>query len=337
MMVLSRIWYVILSLVLGVALYVVFLAVGEYNRGGKVAMTEELASDSQVVGWALQIDARHRLDALLYGSVDPGVQAALAAAQDKDKIPAKAKEDARKGLLGVNDKIPAEYKSDALFAVDHDGRVVAQIGFDQANPLEDFELGGYPAVFDALHGFLRDDTWVLGGKIYRVAARPVENGIGEKPLGAVVGFRLVDNRFAQDIAKRTRANVAFFAAGQRVAVGRRQEGFDASSLEQVVTLLPKLAQDKSYADGRSEVQTLGDDASSSARSSRGLPGDAWETGAGFAVARSRVALAGPLGFLNSADDKDKQGVSWGVHRRRDPAGHPGRHRLLGARADASDA
>jgi hypothetical protein len=309
MMFLSRIWYVVLTLLLVVALYTVFLAVGEYNRRGTVAMTEELAGDVQVVGWQLQIDSRHRLDALLYGSVDTGIRDALTAAEDKDKILPKTKDDARKALIAVNEKIqPPEFKSDALFAVDHDGRVVGQVGFDQANAFDDFELGGYPAVFDAIHGFLRDDTWVLGGKLYRVVARPVEYDATQRPLGAVVGLRAVDNKFAQELSKRTRTNIAFYAGGQRVA-SAATEGADATTLDQVVTVLPKLAQDKAYVDGRSDVQMLADDPSAAGAIFARLAGDAWDGGGGFAVVRSRVALAGPLGFLSGADDKDKQGVN----------------------------
>ncbi len=72
MMLLSRFWYVVLSIVMAVGLYVVFLAVGQYDRRNAVAMNEELASDSQVIGWQLQIDSRRRLDALLVGAVDKG-------------------------------------------------------------------------------------------------------------------------------------------------------------------------------------------------------------------------------------------------------------------------
>src|SRR5260370_930932 len=137
MMFLSRTWYVVLSLLLAMALYIVYLAVGEYNRRNGVAMAEELASDSQTVGWALQIDARKRLDALLIGAVDKGVQDALQGANGKDPMPAKPKDDARKALLSAFDKLPADFRPDALFAVDHDGRVVAQVGFDQANAYPD--------------------------------------------------------------------------------------------------------------------------------------------------------------------------------------------------------
>src|SRR5208283_16101 len=114
--------------------------------------------------------------------------------------------DGRNALNATLEKIPADFRPDAIFAVDHDGRVVAQVGFDAANAFADFELGGYPAVFDALHGYLRDDTWVLGGKPYRVDARPVEVDSTQPPLGAIVALRAVDRKFAQDISKRTRAN-----------------------------------------------------------------------------------------------------------------------------------
>jgi hypothetical protein len=306
MMVLSRIWYIVLSLVLGVAIYVVYLAVGQYNRRNAVAMTEELASDSQTVGWALQIDARKRLDALLIGAVDKGVQDALQAANAKDQILPKVKDDGRHALLAVLDKIPADWKPDALFAVDHDGRVVSQVGYDAANAFPDFELGGYPVVFDALHGFMRDDTWVLGGRLYRIAARPVEFDSTQPPLGAIVAMRLIDKRFAQDLSKRTRASVAFFANGQRI-VSAAVDGFDETQLDPLDNDLSKLAGDKEYAEGRSEVRFMnGDVGVMYAR----MFGDAWELGAGFAVARTRVKIDGPLGFLNGADDKDKQSVNF---------------------------
>jgi hypothetical protein len=306
MMILSRIWYIVLSLLLGMALYIVFLAVGQYNRRNGVAMTEELASDSQTVGWALQIDARKRLDALLIGSVDKGIQDALQAANVKDSIPAKAKEDARRALVSVLEKVPADFKPDALFAVDHDGRVVGQVGYDVSNALADFELGGYPVVFDAIHGFLRDDTWVLGGKLYRVVARPVEFDATQPPLGAIVGMRQVDKKFAQDLSKHTRASVSFYAGGQRVA-SAAAEGFDEGQLDLIDTDLPKVADDKQYLEGRSSVRYVNDNVGVMyAR----VFGDAWELGAGFAVARTRVTIADWLGFLSGADKKDTESVNF---------------------------
>jgi len=304
MMVLSRLWYVVLAILLGITTYVVFLAVGEYDRRNGVAMEEELASDSQTVGWALQIDARKRLDALLIGAVDKGIQDSLQAATGKDTIPGKSREDGRRSLTAIAEKIPADFRPDVMFEVDHDGRVVSQIGFDAANAFPDFELGGYPAVFDALHGFLRDDTWVLGGRAYRVVARPVEADSTQPPLGAIVALKAVDKKFAQEISKRTRANLAFFAGGQRIATATLP-GFEESRFSTIDSDMISLGTDKSYGEGRSDLRLADDLGAIYAR----FVGDAWDLGAGFVVVRAKTTIGGPLGFLNGADDKDKQSVN----------------------------
>ncbi len=185
---------------------------------------------------------------------------------------------------------------------------MGQVGFDQLlNGNDDFELGGYPAVNDALHGWLRDDVWLLGSKMYVVVARPVEYDVTQRPAGAIVGVKEVNARFAADLAKRTRTNVAFFASGKNVATGVGTEGFDAEKLDAVGAELQKV-DDKTYGEGgRSEVRMLTDELGAIyAR----LPGDVWPLGGGFAVARGKTPLGGPMGFLSGADDKDKANVPW---------------------------
>lgn len=308
MMILSRLWYVILAILLAAAYYIVALAVGQYNRRNAAAMDETLKADSQVVSWAMQVDARRRLDVLLLAAVDPAVGKALKGANGKDPIPAPSKDEGAKALRAFNDKLPAEYKNDALFVADREGRLVAQIGYDAVAAFPEFELGGYAAVFDALHGFLRDDTWVWGGRIARVVTRPVEDEVGQPPLGAVVGLRWVDNGFAKEIGKRTRTNIAFFALGQRVASAANTEGFEENTLEALGADLPNVVADKQFKEtGRTDVRPLGTDDKGGVLFVR-LPGDAWELGAGFAVARQKVSIASPLGFINGADDADKRNV-----------------------------
>ena len=308
MMILSRIWYVILAILLAAAYYVVSLAVGQYNRRNHAAMDETLKADSQVVSWAMQVDARRRLDVLLLAAVDPGVAKALKGANGKEAVPPPSKEEGAKALRTFNDKLPAEYKNDVVFLTDREGRLVAQIGYDQLAAYPEFELGGYAAVFDALHGFLRDDTWVWGGRIARVVTRPVEDEVGQPPLGAVIGLRWVDKTFAKEIGKRTRTNIAFYALGQSVANAATTEGFDEQSLEALGGDLAGVSQDKQFKEsGRTDVRPLGTDDKGGVLYVR-LPGDGWELGAGFAVARQKVSIAGPLGFINGADDQDKRNV-----------------------------
>ena len=307
MMILSRIWYVILAILLAAAYYIVALAVGQYNRRNQAAMEETLKADSQVVSWAMQVDARRRLDVLLLAAVDPSIAKAIRGANGKDAVPAGSRDEGAKALRAFNEKLPADYKNDVLFIVDREGRLVGQVGYDAVNAFAEFELGGYPAVFDALHGFLRDDTWVWGGKIARVVTRPVEDEVGQPPIGAVIALRWVDNAFAKEIGKRTRTNIAFFALGQRVASAATTDGFDEASLEALGSDLKPVSEDKGFMEnGRTDVRPLGND--------KGgvlfvrLPGDAWELGGGFAVARPKVAISSPTGFLSGADDTDKKSV-----------------------------
>jgi len=321
-MVLSRVWYVLVGVAVAVAMYICYVAVGQFDRQGTRSLKEGLASDSQTVEWALKIDARRRLDALLVGSVDATLQQALVAANGVKpaacantnifcpaKLPDAARTGAKKALDSINNAIPADYRDDAMFAVDRDGQVVAQLGYDNIAGNDEFDMGGYPAVNDALHGWLRDDVWLLGSKMYVVVARPVEYDATQRPAGAIVGLKEVNERFVTDLAKRTRTAIAFYAAGAKVAGGVGVEGFDAENLDAVSTDLSKVDA-KTYGDGgRSDVRMLTDN--EGAMYAR-LPGDVWSLGGGFAVARVRTPLGGPMGFLSGADDKDKANVPWGL-------------------------
>jgi len=95
-------------------------------------------------------------------------------------------------------------------------------------------------------------------------------------------------------------------AGTTIAEQVRQV---LENLDAVATDLAKV-DDKTYGDGgRSDVRMLTD--TEGAMYAR-LPGDVWSLGGGFAVARVRTPLGGPMGFLSSADDKDKANVPWGL-------------------------
>jgi hypothetical protein len=305
-MLLSRFWYVVLGLLLGAAAFVLFLATGMYNRVGAHAMGEALSSDSQVVSWYLGNDARQRSAQLINFALNGDVAKYLAKSSDSDaKVPDEARDKVGAALREVNSKIPSDFSFDAVFAVDTHGRVVAHVGYEQAEGMDDFELGGYPVVADALHGWVRDDTLVLD-RIYRVVARPVELEAGSMPAGAIVGARIIDDRFARELSSRTGAAVAFYTKDQRVAAGA-PEGFDKSQMDQIVADLEKVQSDPEYMEkGRSQIRTLGG-MGLGVQYAR-LPGEAWELGAGYAVGRLPARVNGPLGFFKQADDKDKKQV-----------------------------
>lgn len=305
-MLLSRFWYVVLGLVLGGAAFVLFLATGMYNRAGARAMGEALSSDSQVVSWYLGNDARQRSAQLIQFALDPDIGKFLSKSSEKDDaVPQESRDKVGAALRKLNEKIPAEFAFDAVFVVDQHGRVVSHVGYEQASGMEDFELGGYPVVADALHGYIRDDTLVLD-RIYRVVTRPVEYDVGQQPAGAVIGARIVDDKFARELSSRTGAAVAFYTKGQRVASGAPDE-FDKGQLDLIVGDLGSLDGDTEYQEkGRSGIRLI---------SGKGLgvqysrlPGEAWELGAGYVVGRLPKRVEGPLGFFALADDTDKKEV-----------------------------
>lgn len=312
MMLLSRFWYLLLAVLAAFAVYAIFLAVGQYNRRSMVSSNESLAADSQVVRWSLQIDSRRRLDALLVGSVDKGVQDAAVATIDKEKIPQKSRDDGKKALNAVLDKIAKQYRPDALFLVDRDGRLIAQVGYDKVNQFEDFELGGYSAVNDALHGWLRDDVWVWGDQLYMVSARPVEYDVTQPPAGAIVAIRAIDRVYAQELSKQTNTNVVFYANGKRSA-SAAITGFDEANFDQVIPEVAKLESDTDYkTKGHTDsIHDIGPTKQMGAVFAK-LDGDAFELGGGYAVVRTRVFLTSPGQFLSSADDTDKKSVNLGL-------------------------
>lgn len=309
MMLLSRFLYAILGVIAAFAVYSLMLAVGQFNRANVKGTNETLADDSNVVQWDIQIDSRRRIDALMTVALDKTIQDSLLATVDKDKIPPKARADAARALTSLQDKLPAQYKPDAIFVVDRDGRVVAEVGYAAADKFDDFELGGYSSVNDALHGWLRDDTWVWGAQMYRVAARPVEYDIAQPPLGAVVGIRALDRTYAQSVVKDTNTNVVFYANGQRLA-GAGVDGFDEGQLAQIDPELAKLDSDPTYGTkGHTEIRDLGGP-NNLGGVFRKIDGDAYVLGGGYAVVRTRTAIHSMGYFLSNADETDRKNVSW---------------------------
>ena len=301
-MILSRFWYLALAITLGVSVFTLFLAAQMYNRSGVRAMNESLASDSSAVGWYLKDDARNRSSALIPIALSGDLRTQLQKITPEAKIPRENRDAALKALTKLNNEVPAELQFDALWAVDGNGRVIAAVGIVHS---EDWELGGFPVVADALHGWIRDDSWIWKGRILRVVARPVEAEVNGEPVGAVIGAKYVDDKFAQSVSKRTGAAVGFYADGARVA-SWAPEGFDKANLDLITQDLKLLDDNKDYQEkGRSEPRVIG--------SHLGvvygrMPGETWDLNAGFAVGRLAVGVDGPLDFLNKADDIDKKKV-----------------------------
>lgn len=306
-MLLSRFWYSIIGIALGASLFLLSLAASIHNRAMRRVLGEGLSADSQVVSAVLKDDARTRAAHLIKFAVDGTIAKALnQASQSTGKIDPGHRDTIEKALKKISQDIPPDQAFDAVFAVDRGGRIIGAIGNVSTHGTEEPELGGHPVVADALHGFVRDDTLVWG-RLHRIVARPVELEAGGAPAGAVIGARIIDDKFARELSARSGAAIAFYVSGSRTAAAA-PEGFPKTSLDQIVTDLDKVTQDPDYLEkGRSGIREIGSDL---AVQYTRLPGEAYSLGAGYAVGRVSTPVTSIFGFLDAADDKDKESVSW---------------------------
>jgi hypothetical protein len=297
-MLLSRFWYVILSFALAAAVGVAFVAQSYHNRTTQRWMTEALAADSSAVGWYLKDDSRNRAVALLPVALSPDLREGLAKASEADEVTNEQRAKVRGALRKALDEVPPELKFTAVWAVDADGRVIGDHGWEHK---ADWNIGGFSVVADALAGWIRDDAWVLKEKLYRVVARPVERDGGGEPVGAIVALAAVDDAFADSVSKRTGAAVAFYALGTRIATGAPAD-FPKSQLDVIQTDLKEVAADEDYTEkGRSKVRKPLDDLGLVYARMRG---EAWDLGSGYAVGRVSQTFSNPYGFVEKAEQQD---------------------------------
>jgi len=250
---------------------------------------QALESDRQVVASRLVEDARRRVAALGWFVTNVGLVGSLRAASESERgVPVEPREQSEAALRLVSQDVPSEVAFDAVFAIDRLGRVVAHLGFEWARGMDDFELGGYAVVADALHGHSRDDTLVMD-RVYRVVARPVEDPAGEAPVGAVMGARTIDDAFARELSQGIGSALVFFDAHSRLA-SSAPEGFDPADLDVIVGDLYSLPEDPGYRRrGTSGVRHVG---SGLCAVHARLPGEGWPLGVGFAVIRPRPCADG---------------------------------------------
>ena len=69
----TRFWSVFVALLLGAAVFVLFVGTSMYNRAGTRTLGESLSSDSQFVSWYLKDDARQRSARLVQFALFPDV------------------------------------------------------------------------------------------------------------------------------------------------------------------------------------------------------------------------------------------------------------------------
>ena len=312
-MLLSRFWYLALAFVLAGAVFLLYVATAVTNRNASSTGNQLLTAASRSVYWYMTDDSRQLATALIPLALDADVAAGLSKATKTEpgtKLDSESKTKVKSKLEAFrNHSAKNGLEFDAIWAIDVHGRVVANANFERGTSSKKYEMGGFSLVADALHGGIRDDAWVRNGQIHRVVARPVEVGVGGVPVGAIVGSKMVDDRYVQAISDKTGAAVAFYAGETRVAKGT-PPGFDAAWLSVINTDLQAVEQDENYVDkGRTTPRTLRQNAGFDVRAVFArVPGEAWDLGAGYVVGHRQTVITEPWGFQNLADKADKEAV-----------------------------
>jgi len=104
-MLLTRFWNVLVAMLLGAAVFVLYLAVSMYNRAGARTMAERLSSDTQVVSWYLKEDARERAAQLIQFAVNAELARALQKSNESEaKVPPQCTDKVHKELKTILDQ-----------------------------------------------------------------------------------------------------------------------------------------------------------------------------------------------------------------------------------------
>jgi hypothetical protein len=193
-MFLSKIWFILVGLLAGVALTAAFVAPRPADRRIEQLEGQRLDRAQYAAEQMLKTDAHRWIDYVAKLGRDAVIAESLDAATKGSGEPRMIHETVRARLHALVPDL-AGIGVETLIAVDDRGRVVARVG-DRENEYGDL-IGGAEVVNDALRGYQSDDVWGNGGKLRRIAAAPVlaktrDRIVGTVLVGAETGKRLAE-------------------------------------------------------------------------------------------------------------------------------------------------
>jgi hypothetical protein len=193
-MFLSKIWFILVGLLAGVAVTAAFVAPRPADRRIEQLEGQRLDRAQYAAEQMLKNDARRWIDYVAKLGRDAHLTEALDSFSRGVGEPKALHETVRSRLRAlVPDR--AGIGVESLIAVDNKGRVVARVGDDEGEYGE--SIAGAEVVADALRGYMSDDVWGAAGRLRRVGAAPVTSKSRDRIVGAVVvavetGKRLAD-------------------------------------------------------------------------------------------------------------------------------------------------
>jgi hypothetical protein len=213
-MFLSKIWFILIALLAGVAVAIALVAPRPAVQKLALLEGQRLDRAQYAAEQMLKVDAHKWIDRM--------------SKLGRDAIIAESLDSASRGAgeFGVIHKtVQDRFRSlipdlasggiVALVAVDNKGRVVGRVGDDEKE-YGDY-VGGAEVVADALRGYLSDDVWGANGRLLRVAAAPVLSKNRERIVGAVYVGSETGEGFVERLQKNLDVDVALFLRGKLIA------------------------------------------------------------------------------------------------------------------------
>lgn len=309
-MLLTRFWYLVLSVVAVLAMVGTTIVRSTYEGDRSRDAETLLRGDRQQVDNFLRTDARLRLNNLLEISSQQDftrlMEQARTRANDGPALQELAARIAQQ-LRAMNGRLPPEGQGHMLVAVDMRGLIVGRVGTGEASGAGEY-VGGLPVIARALDGYVRDDTWELQGRVLRVAARPVIHQ--GRYVGALVHAREIDTQFVTRISEVLGgASVAFFASTGIYASrqGEAVHGRPAPVIAALNEPVRTLANNAQWRE-RGNTDVLEVDNGQSVAVYGMIAGSVGLAGGGFVVGRPRPAL--PADYLLHAPQNEVRKVNW---------------------------
>ena len=232
-MFLSKIWFIIVALVAGVALTFALIAPRPAVQKLGALEGQRLDRAQYAAEQMFKVDAHKWIDRVSKLGRDAIVSDSLDAASrgtGEWTVLHKTLQDRFRALIPDLSTGGIE----TLVAMDGKGRVVARVG-DNDKEYGDY-IGGAEVVADALRGYMSDDVWGTGGKLLRVAAAPVLSKNHDRIVGAIyVGAETGEN-LVERLKKNLDVDVALLLRGKVIASSR-----DAAGLVMLPDLVEKHA------------------------------------------------------------------------------------------------
>ena len=230
-MFLSKIWFILVGLLAGVAVTAAFVAPRPADRRIEQLEGQRMDRAQYAAEQMLRNDARRWIDYVAKLGIDGKVIDSLDAAS-RGSGELRALHDSLRNRLRelVPDRQAIGVES--IIAVDAKGRVVARVGDDEGEFGE--SIAGAEVVADALRGYLSDDVWGANNRLRRMGAAPVLSKSHDRIVGALV----VAVETGRRLAEMWKRNL-----GVEVAIVLRKTVLSSTLPEALLTQLPEVIQE----------------------------------------------------------------------------------------------